>query len=114
MIYLSDHGDDADKHLGHESSKFTYRMAHIPLIMLFSESFMQNRRELYETLKSHKDSYWTNDLLYNVMVNILGVQGIPNSEPVLDLGNEKYGGSADILMTLHGRKRISEDPSVKN
>lgn len=55
-----------------------------------------------------------NDLLYNVMVNILGVQGIPNSEPVLDLGNEKYGGSADILMTLHGRKRISEDPSVKN
>lgn len=75
MIYLSDHGDDADKHLGHESSKFTYRMAHIPLIMLFSESFMQNRRELYETLKSHKDSYWTNDLLYNVMVNILGCKG---------------------------------------
>lgn len=113
LVYFSDHGDDADAGKGHESTKFTYTMSHIPLFMAFSKEFLSNRIQTYEMLQAHSQDYWTNDLLYNVMVHILGIQGIPHFEPKRDLASPEYDGNPDHLYTLHGEKKISDDPVIR-
>lgn len=105
-IYLSDHGDDADAHKGHESTKFTCTMSHIPLIMHFSPAFIAGRPDTYQQLMAHQDAYWTNDLLYDALVDILGIQGVPRSEPALDLASPQYDRTKETLTTLHGNKEL--------
>ena len=73
MVYFSDHGEEPDEDKGHEASKFTWRMARIPFAMFFSESFIAKSNSVYQTLRKNKDRYWTNDLLFNVLINMLGI-----------------------------------------
>lgn len=107
-VYLSDHGDDADRNISHEATKFTFTMSHIPLIMHFSDSYISQNENIYRELTAHVKSYWTNDLLYNVLISILGIEGMPQ-EHTLDLSSSSYDRTQDNVMTLHGKKRINED-----
>jgi heptose-I-phosphate ethanolaminephosphotransferase len=104
FIYLSDHGDDVEHNYGHEASKFTATMSHIPLFMVVSPSFQAERPQIVETLRSHRDSYWTNDLLYNVMTDILGIRGVPGTDLNWDLASPQYSMTKDTLRTLHGKQ----------
>lgn len=108
MIFMSDHGEDPEKHIGHDAISFTYQMSKIPLTIDVSSQFVQRRSDLYQILLSHKESYWTNDLLYNLMANLLGVEGVPRTEPTLDLGNGAYKLTKDSIRTLHGKKKFNE------
>ena len=109
-IYFSDHGEDPENHFSHDSSNFTWQMARIPLIMHFSDSFVAENPEIYETLSAHRESYWTNDLLYNLMLSVLGIENAPHREEHLDLASPSYDRAKENLMTLHGKKHISEAP----
>lgn len=112
-VYMSDHGDDADANIGHEASKFTFTMARIPLIMNFSDSFIQTHTSTYDVLRSHTDSFWTNDLLYNFLIDIMDIEGV-NRADNLDLASPSYDRNANNLLSLHGQKKISEDPNLNN
>ncbi len=109
-IFISDHGEDVDHHIGHDATRFTWQMARIPLIMHFSDSFISENPEIFETLSAHRESYWTNDLLYNLMLSVLGIENTPHREEYLDLASPSYDRTKENLMTLHGKKRISEAP----
>lgn len=109
-IYFSDHGEDPDTHTGHDAVNFTWRKARIPLIMQFTPSFIAENPKIFEALSAHQDSYWTNDLLYNLMLSILGIEGAPNPEPHLDLASPSYDRTRENTFTIHGKKRISEEP----
>lgn len=61
-----------------------------------------------DVLKNHRQSYWTNDLIYNVMADIMGIENVPGISPALDLGSESYDMTKDTIRTLHGKKRIEE------
>jgi heptose-I-phosphate ethanolaminephosphotransferase len=103
-IYMPDHGEDVDHHKGHEATKFTDTMSHIPLIMHFSPSFINNRADTFQQLQNHKECYWTNDLLYDVLIDILGIQGVPDADPTVDLASPYYDRNQYTLRTLHGCK----------
>lgn len=107
MIYFSDHGEDADHGYSHESTKFTWKMGHIPLIMWFSPTFMKS--PAFTTLQSHRERYWTNDLAYNMLLTILGIQGMPNEAEQVDLASPQYTQNQDSLLILHGKRKLSED-----
>ncbi len=109
-IYFSDHGEDPDTHSGHDASSFTWRKARIPLIMHFSDRFISENPEIFETLSAHRESYWTNDLLYNLMLSVLGIENTPQREEHLDLASPSYDRTKENTWTLHGKKRISEAP----
>ncbi len=110
FIYLSDHGEDPDNKKSHEASKFTWQMAHIPFIMLFSDSFIEHSENTFQALVQNKDKYWTNDLLYNVLVSILGIQNAPEcTTEYLDISSGKYNMNRNNLKTLHGKKLLKED-----
>lgn len=111
FLYFSDHGEDVDSNdgRGHESTKFTWPMSHIPLIMSFSSQFQKQQSDIFQTLSNNANKYWTNDLLYNVMISILGITGLPDSNSQLDLSSPEYAMDAHNLYTLHGKKPLSED-----
>lgn len=109
MVFFSDHGDDPDRNVGHEASKFTWTMAHIPLGILVSREFREHRADMYRTLRQHEDRFWTNDLLYNLMLDVMTIQGMPGEEPELDLASSQYKGERENLRTLHGKKKLSEE-----
>ena len=87
----------------------TANMARIPLIMNFSDTFIRNNPETFNRLRFHEDYFWTNDLLYNMMISIMGIEGAPIVEPQLDLSNDTYDRNKSNLTTLHGEKRIVDD-----
>lgn len=84
-------------------------MAHISLGILTSEDFRKHRPGTWQTLEAHRDRYWTNDLLYNLMVDLLDIQGMPGEEPELDLASPLYEGEPGNLRTLHGKRKLVED-----
>ena len=109
MVYFSDHGEEPDKDKGHEASKFTWQMARIPLVMFFSKSFVQDSGRIFQALSGNREKYWTNDLLYNTLVTIMGIQNVPNSADNLNLASDKYNMDRKQLKTLHRKKSLSED-----
>lgn len=109
MVYFSDHGEEPDKDKGHEASKFTWQMARIPLVMFFSKSFVQDSGRIFQALSGNREKYWTNDLLYNTLVAIMGIQNVPNSADNLNLASDKYNMDRKQLKTLHRKKSLSED-----
>lgn len=106
MVYFSDHGEEPDEDKGHEASKFTWRMARIPFAMFFSESFIAKSNSVYQTLRKNKDRYWTNDLLFNVLINMLGIRNAPDYSAKMDIGSDQYDMDKKQLKTLHGQKKI--------
>lgn len=106
MVYLSDHGEEPDQMKHHDPDKFTWQMVRIPLVMLFSKSFINTSNNVYQTLINNKDVYWTNDLLYDVLINIMGIQNAPDYSAELDIASDKYNMNINNLKTMHGQQRI--------
>lgn len=105
-VYLSDHGDDVDNGLGHESSLFTYRMAQIPLIVNVSDKFAEESAEAVQNLGRNQNAFWTNDLVYDLMINLMGINGLPNNEDKYNLLSDKYDLPPEEVKLLHGEKTL--------
>lgn len=108
FVYFSDHGEDVEKNYGHEASKFTATMSHIPLVVIFSPSFQTERPKTVRNLQNHRESYWTNDLMYNLMTDLMGIEGVPGSDPDWDLASPEYSMSKGNLRTLHNKISLPE------
>ena len=83
-------------------------MAHISLGILTSEDFRKHRPGTWQTLEAHRDRYWTNDLLYNLMVDLLDILVIAFLIYQL-LASPLYEGEPGNLRTLHGKRKLVED-----
>lgn len=106
FVYFSDHGEDVENNYGHEASKFTPVMSRIPLFMIFSPAFRAERPQTVQALQQHRDSYWTNDLVYNVMTDLMGIEGVPGSDADWDLASPQYSMDKGNLRTLHNGKPL--------
>jgi len=109
LVYLSDHGDDADNRLGHESSRFTYQMSRIPFFLLASSNFANG--ETFKALKENKDRLFTNDLLFDFMLGLMQINRAEKEDDVYALQSENYPISRQNALTLHGQKKLSDEPS---
>lgn len=109
MVYFSDHGEDATKLFDHNPSQFSWQMTRIPCIIWLSDSYRQENPKVYKTLSANQDKYWTNDLVYNLMVNLMGIQGAPENNLRWDISSPKYAMTKKDLMTLHGEKKLYEE-----
>ena len=113
MIYFSDHGDDPDRGLGHDANKFTWTMARIPLMMWFSDEFQKERPETFAQLRGHEQAYWTNDLIYDVMLDLLGIEGMPHVDLQHDLASTDYAVAKGNALTLHGSRKVADEEDMQ-
>lgn len=108
LLYFSDHGDDAEKGIYHNSAQFTYPMAEIPLWMYFSDSYISEHKIKFDSLKNHAVTPFTNDLIFDTVLGILGAQKSEFYYKNNDLSSMEYNHSFHDLKTLHGKKSLSE------
>lgn len=109
LIYFSDHADDVDAGLGHDASRFTFDMARIPLYMYFSDNYIQKYPHTMAILKKHTSAYFTNDLIFDTLINIMQIP-FPVLEETNSLADKNYKNTSTNLKTLYGKKILSEDP----
>jgi len=101
MTFFSDHGEDVFNRLGHNSGNFTEYMAEIPLIIWGAENLDD---ETNRNLLQNKDKIVTNDLIYNTVIDLLGID-TDVYEKRYSLANPNYNLAQPL--TLHGKVEIS-------
>lgn len=110
MVYCSDHGEDMQH--SHEVTKFTWSMARIPFVVFLSQNYCQRNPATFQNLVKHKEDYWTNDLLYDVLIDLMGIQNLPGREETKDIASDQYFLPLEQGKTCHGTKSLADDPGV--
>jgi heptose-I-phosphate ethanolaminephosphotransferase len=110
MVYCSDHGEDMQH--SHEVTKFTWSMARIPFVVFLSQNYCQRNPATFQNLVKHKEDYWTNDLLYDVLIDLMGIQNLPGREETKDIASDQYFLPLEQGKTCHGIKSLDDDPGV--
>ena len=77
-------------------------MHRIPMIFYTSESWGENNYEKKEALKNNAQKIVTNDLLFNVALDLWGIEttGVERNEK-LSIASDKY--TLENPTTLHGK-----------
>lgn len=110
FVYIPDHGENPEEGRTHQPDKFTYQMVHIPMLLCLSEDSIASRPELYAAAQAHRDSPWTNDLTYDMMVDLLGIQDAPFASSSCSILSPEYGMTRKQLRTQHGALTFDNDP----
>ena len=74
--------------------------------MLFSDDYIEHHYNILQELRVHKDSRFTNDLLYNTMLGIMGIIVPADYEEQNDLTNKNYDTDKERFRTLHGKEKL--------
>lgn len=107
FIYMSDHPDDVINKLEHNSSKFTYEMTQIPMLAWFSDKYKQEYRDKYNTFMSHRNTLFSNDMLYDTTIGLFGVK-TDKYNSKYDLTSKDYELKEKYSLTLHGKKHYAD------
>lgn len=108
MVYVADHADDVDRDLGHDPARFTQAMADIPFYMLLSDDYMASAPETVETLRSHCWAMFTNDLIYNVMLGLMGIEIPGIYEEQNNLASPAYDDAPERFRVLDGAQKLQD------
>jgi heptose-I-phosphate ethanolaminephosphotransferase len=84
-------------------------MSHIPFIIWTSGKFQTDYSQTWRTLLEHQDAYWTNDLTYELMIDLMGIKGAPDDEKSLDIAHPLYNRTKENTFTLHKKKSLFEE-----
>lgn len=114
LVYFSDHGEEPHVVGGHDPVNVTYQMLKVPLFVYLSDSYRKNHLNLFESLKSHEHKYFSNDLIFDLMVSLMRIEGVPNFEESLNLSSKKYRLDKASTLTMYGKKHINEFSEEKN
>lgn len=108
LVYFADHGEAVEEKLGHNSDQFRPVMAKIPLYMIFSADYKNEHSDRYKNLLSAVDKTFTNDLIYDTMLGIMGIHYQDHEEKQNDLTSQSYDSNIDRFTTLYGKIKIKD------
>ena len=114
LVYFSDHGEEPHVVGGHDPVNVTYQMLKVPLFVYLSDSYRKNHLNLFESLKDNEHKYFSNDLIFDLMVSLMRIEGVPNFEESLNLSSKKYRLDKASTLTMYGKKHINEFSEEKN
>lgn len=106
LVYFSDHSTIPDKR---RQPIFTdFLTLRIPMFVYLSDNYQKTHPTVANALKSHEYSFWTNDLLYDLICEILTIDS-PNYDVKQSIASFEYCFSRDTLTTLLGQLPINAD-----
>ena len=107
LIYVSDHSDAVSIGKGHDSRDraFTREMVEIPCWIYLSPDYAASQPELLEKLKNSTNKMITNDLIFNLMLEILTIQNVYTPKHFSPFSSE-YMIDADNASTLWGKRLL--------
>lgn len=105
MVYFSDHGEAVKSNNKHIPGKYEDDMGTIPVYWYFSEKYKTKNPNLVKNAQSRKNVYFTNDMLYNTLLNVWRIN-TPYYDEKEDVFSEKYNYKKEDLLVL-GKIKIS-------
>ena len=106
LLYFSDYGADPLYKRHPDRSSFSgYR---IPLFLYLSKEYESLYPQTSSVLKKHKDSYFTNDLVYDMVCGILNIES-PNYDNSQSIASPKYKFTRETLRTGLGKIPLTSD-----
>lgn len=109
FIYISDHGESKDM----LRTKFNFQMAHIPMVVYFSDKYIKNNKIKYQMAIERQHNYFTSDMFYDTFLGMIGVDEkyyMKNQ----DLFDQEYSFNKNNLTTEYGTQKLTNDPYDKN
>ncbi len=110
LVYLADHADDVFRARAHNQAVYTYEMSEVPLFIWANQDWRVKNSEIWQTLNNHKDYVFTNDLMFET---VLGLVGITSSviDKKQDLSSNVFR-QLDTPLSLHGRIRLNSPENI--
>lgn len=106
LFYTSDHGEKPG--LSRMNDYFDFSMVRVPFMVYFSPN-LRAKSQVYQILSSHRDSYWSNELLFNLVCGIAGITNDVILPLNCDLGSIEYDLTKDSFSHQNGRFKMSDD-----
>lgn len=106
MLYFSDHGGDPYRKRHPDQSGFKF--LRIPMFIYVSDEYQKLYPDAVEEFKNSKDKYYTNDLNYELVCELLQIKSNRYNEENSIL-NKKYKFNRNNLTTNLGKTKLSED-----
>lgn len=108
LMFFADHGEDPDRRLAHDASSFTPPKAKIPCYFILSEEYKKTYPERTANLSRMQDRIFTNDLVYNAVLGMMGVKSRSGYEPQNDITGDAYDANPERFTTLYGEIKITD------
>ncbi len=106
MVYCSDHATMPDRRRTPNFNGF--RNMRIPLFVWTDEEFVAKHPERMAAMRQNCDRYFTNDLLYDLMLGIFDVES-NCFDTANSLAHTEYKYQREDLLTFDGQQRIADD-----
>ena len=106
FLYFSDHGTDPRYKRHPDNSSFI--SLRIPMFLYLAPEYRQLYPATAATFRSHADSYFTNDLMYETVAGILNLKSDHYDESN-SLASPTYKYTRDTLTTKLGKVKLSAD-----
>lgn len=108
LVYFSDHSEAIDSGKSHNPATFSLDMTNIPLYMYFAPTWQQDNAQRFSNLRQAKDYYFTNDLIFDTMLGIMGITSSQLTDSANDLSADGYNHDLARFKTLYGKKSIQD------
>ena len=111
MLYYPDHGENLKT--GHGPSDLSFDKVRIAMLMYFGEDYRKRNPERIKRLVSRRDTFFTNDMMYNTVSGILNAES-NFYDGAEDISGENYRFTPEELWTFAHEVKVSDDPFLKN
>lgn len=106
MLYFSDHGGDPYRKRHPELSGF--KSLQIPMFVYLSDEYQRLYGDAVQAYRNNKNKYFTNDMIYEVVCDLLQVKSNRFVEENSVL-NSKYKFTRETLTTNLGKTKLTAD-----
>ncbi|UKI31750.1 MAG: phosphoethanolamine transferase [Lentisphaeria bacterium] len=103
-LYLSDHAEIPG--VGHAADLFEPEMAEIPMFLYLSDTLRHQRPELEQTLRNNAEKLFTNDLIFELMLDLMGIHHRFGT-PELRFASPEYNLPPEKARTLWGTRPLA-------
>ena len=106
MVYFSDHGSLIGQK--RKSSFSGFEDVRIPFFVYLSENYKNRFPDTAAALRKHRLSFFTNDLVFDLLCGLLQVNGALRKEKN-DISSMSYEFTRETLKTNLGKNSLIED-----
>ena len=89
----------------HNGDAYRPSMTYIPLVLLASDAYRARSAAKWQTLAAHRDAYFTNDLIYDLMLSLMD-SDTRARRPAPDPGSPAYHATPTRFRSEHGAEPI--------
>lgn len=116
MVYFADHGEELNKYFCHgtdfflshyKNNEYVKDIIKVPIYFSFTKKYSLSNQRKLNNLYLNKDKYFTNDMIYDTMLGIMGIEECHYNN-IYDLTSNSYKMNLENVKTIGGKVKIKE------